>query len=161
MEKDIAFLDRGPGEGKVVSIAGDIVVFKATGEDTGGAYALMEDILPPGGGPPPHFHTREVESFYVLEGEIEFYVDGETVKGTPGKFIQVSTGTVHSFKNVSSGPAKMLILVVPSGLEKLFEEAGHAMNSSEDPAPPLTEEDIRKLIETAPRYGITIMPRGE
>ena len=61
---------RKPGEGRTIAVVGDVYRFLATGEETNGKYALWEAIVPPGGGPPPHVHSREEESFYVLEGEI-------------------------------------------------------------------------------------------
>ena len=63
---------REPDEGESVSLVGDVYRFLATGDETDGRYAMLEAIVPPGGGPPPHIHSREEESFYVLEGEITF-----------------------------------------------------------------------------------------
>ena len=60
---------KGPNEGKRIGIVGDIYRFLATGEETGGQYALLEAVVLPGGGPPPHIHSREDETFYVQEGE--------------------------------------------------------------------------------------------
>jgi mannose-6-phosphate isomerase-like protein (cupin superfamily) len=57
----------GAGEGRSVWVVGDRYTVKAAGEDTGGAFALVEALVPPGGGPPPHIHHREDEAFYVLE----------------------------------------------------------------------------------------------
>jgi uncharacterized cupin superfamily protein len=65
------------GRGRTVAAGGDVYRFLATGEDTGGNYTLWEAIVPPGGGPPPHVHSREEEGFYVLEREITFTVNGE------------------------------------------------------------------------------------
>src|SRR5712692_8932007 len=59
-------------EGRTVAVVGDVYRFLATGDDTNGKYALWEAIVPPGGGPPPHVHSREEEGFYILEGEITF-----------------------------------------------------------------------------------------
>ena len=60
--------------GSTITLVGDVYRFLATGEDTNGKYALFEALVPPGGGPPPHVHSREEEGFYVLEGEITFSV---------------------------------------------------------------------------------------
>jgi mannose-6-phosphate isomerase-like protein (cupin superfamily) len=57
------------GKGRTVAVVGDVYRCLATGEDTNGKYALWEALVPPGGGPPPHVHSREEEGFYVLEGE--------------------------------------------------------------------------------------------
>ena len=58
---------RTPSKGRTVAVVGDVYRFLATGEDTNGKYALWEALVPPGGGPPPHVHSREEEGFYVLE----------------------------------------------------------------------------------------------
>jgi len=68
-----------PPQGRTVAVVGDVYRFLATGEDTNGKYALWEALVPPGGGPPPHVHSREEEGFYILEGEITFTVNGERV----------------------------------------------------------------------------------
>jgi len=68
---------RKSAESRTIAVVGDVYRFLATGEDTNGKYALWEAIVPPGGGPPPHVHSREEEGFYVLEGEITFTVNGE------------------------------------------------------------------------------------
>jgi quercetin dioxygenase-like cupin family protein len=56
------------GEGNPLYLVGDLYTFKVTGEETNGAFALWEALIPPQAGPPPHIHHREDESFYVLEG---------------------------------------------------------------------------------------------
>ena len=60
---------RGSGEGKVVGVLRDQSTFKVTSEETGGAYAILEQKIPPGHGPPLHVHRHETEIFYVLEEE--------------------------------------------------------------------------------------------
>src|SRR5436853_1957663 len=115
---------RKPTEGRTVAVVGDVYRFLAPGEGTNGKYALWEAIVPPGGGPPPHVHSREEEGFYVLEGEIAFTVDGERVVARTGTFANMPVGTPHAFKNESDRPARMLISVAPAGLEELFFEVG-------------------------------------
>ena len=112
------------GEGRTIAVVGDVYRFLATGEDTDGKYALWEAIVPPGGGPPPHAHSREEEGFYVLEGEITFHIGADRIVATAGMFANMPVGTPHSFRNESSKPAKMLISVAPAGLEKMFFEVG-------------------------------------
>ncbi len=75
---------RRPRVGRTIAIVGDVYRFLATGAETGGAYASFEALVPPGGGPPPHVHTREAESFYVLEGEITFRAGDETMRAAAG-----------------------------------------------------------------------------
>ncbi|HQZ64720.1 MAG TPA: cupin domain-containing protein [Planctomycetaceae bacterium] len=128
----------------------------ATGEDTNGKYAMWEAIVPPGGGPPPHVHSKEEESFYVLEGEITFQIGEKRVVATAGMFANMPVGTPHSFKNESSKPAKMLISVAPAGLEKMFFEIGVPLPEGSITALPPTKEEIEKLLNVAPRYGLEI-----
>ena len=131
------------------------LVFKVTGEDTGGAFALVEAVVPPGGGPPPHVHSREDEAFYVLEGELTFHADGRDFTAGPGAWITLAKGSLHHFLNRSPDPARMLILVTPAGLEQYFLEVGREAADGETSLPP-TPEDIDRLLEAAPRYGLDI-----
>jgi quercetin dioxygenase-like cupin family protein len=104
---------RKPGEGRTLAIVGDVYRFLATGEDTNGKYALVEAFVSPGGGPPPHVHSREEEGFYVLEGEITFTIGDKRLVASAGMFAKLPVGTPHSFKNERSKPAKILISVAP------------------------------------------------
>src|SRR6476660_569213 len=151
---------RKPGEGRTVAVVGDVYRFLATGEDTNGKYAMWEAIVPPGGGPPPHVHSREEESFYILEGEITFQIgDGRLVAGA-GTFANMSVGTPHAFKNESDKPARMLLSVAPAGLERMFFECGVPVAQGTTTTPPPTKAEIEKLIAIAPRYGIEIRLQG-
>jgi len=142
------------GKGRTVAVVGDVYRFLATGEDTNGKYALFDALVDPGGGPPPHVHSREEEGFYILEGEITFTINGERIVATAGMFANVPVGTPHSFKNESNKPAKMLISVAPAGLEKMFLEVGVSLaEGATTPLPP-TKEEIEKLLAIAPKYGI-------
>ena len=115
---------RTPTEGRTIAAVGDLYRFLATGDDTNGKYALLEATVPPGGGPPPHVHSREEEGFYILEGEITFTMGDKRLVASAGMFANMPVGTPHSFKNESDKPAKMLISVAPAGLEKMYFEFG-------------------------------------
>jgi quercetin dioxygenase-like cupin family protein len=130
--------------------------FLATGEDTNGRYALWEAIVPPGGGPPPHVHSREEEGFYVLEGELTFTINGERVVATAGMFANMPVGIPHFFKNEGSRTARMLISVAPAGLEQMFFQSGVPLAEGVTTAPAPTREEIEKLLAIAPSYGIEI-----
>lgn len=149
-----------PQQGRTVAVVGDVYRFLATGEDTNGKYALWEAIVPPGGGPPPHVHSREEEGFYILEGEITFTIDGKAVVATAGMFANMPVGTPHSFKNESDKPAKMLISVAPAGLEQMFFEVGVPLPEGSTTALPPTKEEIEKLLTISPKYGIEIRLPG-
>ena len=147
---------RTPGEGRTIAVVGDVYRFLATGEDTDGKYAIWEAIVPPGGGPPPHVHSREEEGFYVLEGEITFRVGDEVTVATAGMFANMPVGKPHSFKNESGTTARMLISVAPAGAEQMFFEVGVPVAPGTTTAAPPTKAEIDKLLAAAPRYGIEI-----
>ena len=149
-----------PPQGRTIAVVGDVYRFLATGEETNGRYALWEALVPPGGGPPPHVHSREEEGFYVLDGEITFTVNGERVVAAAGTFANMPVGTPHSFKNESDLPAKMLISVAPAGLEQMFFEVGVPLAEGATTAAPPTADEIEKLLAAAPKYGIEIRLPG-
>ena len=147
-------------EGRTIAVVGDVYRFLATGDDTNGKYALWEAIVPPGGGPPPHVNSREDEGFYDLEGEITLQIREVRLVATAGMFANLPVGTPHSFKNETDRPARMLISVAPAGLEQMFFEVGVPVPQGATTAPPPTKEEIEKMVEIAPRYGIKIMLPG-
>lgn len=149
-----------PSEGRTIAVVGDIYRFLATGEETNGKYAMWEAIVPPGGGPPPHVHSREEESFYILEGEITFHLGDQQIVATAGMFANMPVGTPHSFKNESNQTAKMLISVAPAGLEDMFFEVGVPLPEGSTSALPPTHEEIEKLLAVAPNYGLEIKVPG-
>jgi glyoxylate utilization-related uncharacterized protein len=106
----------------------------------------------------PHTHSREEEGFYVLEGEITFSIGDQRLALSAGMFSNMPVGVQHAFKNESSKPARMLISIAPAGLEKMFFEVGVPMPAGATTAPAPTKEEIAKLLQIAPRYGIEMKP---
>lgn len=90
-----------PGEGRTLSVAGDPFVCKALGADTDGEWSLLEATVNPGSIVPEHRHEGFEESFYILEGELEMQMNGETVTVGAGHFIKVPRGAVHGYRNAS------------------------------------------------------------
>lgn len=147
-----------PGEGRTIAVVGDVYRFLATGEETEGRYAMWEALVLPGGGPPPHTHSREEEGFYVLEGNIMLTVGDKRLAISAGMFANIPVGVQHAFKNETSKLARMLISVAPAGLEKMFFEVGVPMPAGATTAPAPTKEEIAKLVQIAPQYGIEMKP---
>jgi quercetin dioxygenase-like cupin family protein len=102
------------GEGELV---GRSVVKAARPE-----LSLIEFEVEPGGGVQPHFHKGHSDSFYVLEGELEFHVGDEVVHGTPGTYVLAPPRFVHYFRNVSNEQAKLLNLHTPGGFVEYRRE---------------------------------------
>jgi len=148
-----------PGEGRTIAVVGDVYRFLATGEETQGRYAMWEALVLPGGGPPPHTHSREEEGFYVLEGVITLSVGDKRLSISAGMFANIPVGVKHAFKNETNKPARMLISIAPAGLEKMFFEVGVPMPPGATTAPAPTKEEIAKLLQIAPRYGIEMKPQ--
>ena len=114
---------RERGEGLRHNILGALHVYQALAAETGGGLTLFENFLQPGTGAPPHTHAHEDESFYILEGEVTFEIEGRNLplKLGPGSFVFAPRGGRHAFRNEGNTAARMLVLVLPgTGLEQMF-----------------------------------------
>jgi quercetin dioxygenase-like cupin family protein len=149
-------LHRPAGTARAFWGPGDLYRFLVTGEETGGAYFVMEALVPPGGGPPPHIHTREDETFYVLDGQVEFLLGEETIVAGPGDFVNVPRGTVHRFQNTGTETARLVLTFTPAGIEHWFEETLDEAPSDAKPedVPDNIEEVAARYVATADEYGI-------
>jgi quercetin dioxygenase-like cupin family protein len=141
------------GDGERIWIVGDTMTLKATGQSTGGSLVLLENLTAPGGGPPPHIHTREDEFFYVLDGTFEIRIGDEVHALGPGGFAYVPRGTVHNFRNTAGTPSRILVGFTPGGMETFFQEAGQPA-TDDGPAPPVDEHEIARTMAAAPSYGV-------
>jgi quercetin dioxygenase-like cupin family protein len=130
---------------KTFKVFGEPVEVLVPGEMTAGRSTTLTQVSPSGGGPPPHSHTNEDETFFVLEGDYEFLMDGRWIKAQPARAIQAMRGSVHTFRNAGPAPGKMLVFVTPSGMENYLEE----ISSLSMP------EDLSKLLAISERYGIS------
>ena len=104
-----------PGEGEAWWWFGGLATIKATGEQTDGRYSLVEILAPEGEGV-LHVHHFEDEGFYILEGELTFYIGEQTTKAQPGSFLFGPKDVPHAFI-VDSGPARLLFILSPAGME--------------------------------------------
>jgi quercetin dioxygenase-like cupin family protein len=136
---------------------GDLYTFLVTGEESGGAYFAMEALVPTGGGPPPHIHRNEDETFYVLEGEVTFRLGDDTVVAGAGDFVNIPRDTVHCFRNDGSEPARIVLTFTPAGIEKFFEETLERALDPMQPPPDNIEEVTARYDSAAPRYGIEFL----
>jgi mannose-6-phosphate isomerase-like protein (cupin superfamily) len=144
-----------PDEGKPMWIGGELYTQKAGAEDTNGTFTLVEAVTPPGGGPLPHIHHREDKTFYVLEGELEFRVAEDILEVRAGSWLFVQKGTLHSYKNSGARPARSLGVHTPAGIEKFLEEVSVPAMDGSSP-PPFGQEDLDRLVASAPKYGLEI-----
>ena len=100
-----------PGESELRWMGETSTHFLATGEQTGGAFALVDERAKHGDSVPLHLHRDDMESFYVLEGELTLFIGGDSpgFRATAGSFAHIPGGTVHGFR-VESEMARYLIL---------------------------------------------------
>jgi mannose-6-phosphate isomerase-like protein (cupin superfamily) len=157
MERGVIHIS--PGEGRTLRVWGEMVTYKTTSDQTGGAYSLFEVVSRPGTGPPPHVQHREDEAFWVLSGEYEFLIEGRTTRTSAGSLIYIPRGNLHAHKNVGEEPGRMLVTHTPGGLhERFFEEVGELTTNS--PTLPVSEEelDAKAVVRIAAQYGIEMIP---
>jgi quercetin dioxygenase-like cupin family protein len=117
------------------------------GERTGGALTMWKEITPPGGGPPPHYHLNEDETFHVIEGRVAFFLNGEWNEVGPGGTAFMPRGIVHTFKNIGDQPSRMLNMTMPSGFEKFFARCADEFAKPGEP-------DMSCIVEIGAEHGI-------
>jgi quercetin dioxygenase-like cupin family protein len=138
-----------------IGLVGDTNTILVTGDDTAGAYTLIDMHVPPKGGPPPHRHDFE-EMFSVLEGEVEVTFRGETLTARTGETINVPANAPHSFTNAGTSPARLLCLCAPAGQDEFFALVGQRVEHRTESPPPLDAADQAAFLDNAqalaPRY---------
>lgn len=149
-----ALFHRPAGTGRSFWGPGDLYTFLVTGEESDGEYFAMEALVPPGGGPPPHIHRREDETFYVIDGSCTFRLGNETVTAGPGDFVNIPRGTVHCFRNDGTGTARLILTFTPAGIEHFFEETLERALDSNAPIPDNIDVVAARYAAAAPRYGM-------
>lgn len=112
-----------PDKSRTITGPGVQMELLATSDDTSGAWSLFKYEAAPGfQGPAPHWHEEMVEGFYILEGEVDFEIDGEKWRAGPDEFVLIPPRTVHTFGVDSGGSATFLIQISPGGFEAYFRE---------------------------------------
>ena len=147
-----------PEGAPVLAAAGDTYRMLVDGRHTGGQFTMIEIRVLPGGGPPPHIHRREDETFYVIEGDLQLWVDGKTIDAPAGTCVFAPRGIPHRFTNASGKPTRFLVIASPSGFEDFLQSFATPIASMESTPPPVTPELIQTLLAVAPKYGIEILP---
>ncbi len=117
----------------------------ATGEQTGGRFSVLEQIMPEGAAPPPHVHPFSVEVFYLLDGEIAYTVSGTELSARTGSLVVVPRNSVHSFR-VGSESAHVLNFYLPAGWEQVFPDLTRPAERRE--LPPKGLDDVHSASVT-------------
>ena len=136
--------------GKKVNILGIPMVIRIHGRDTGGIVSAVESHDLPGGGPPPHIHSREDETFQILEGEYEFSVDGKSFAARKGMTIFAPRGIPHTYRYLGQAPGRLMCFITRAGFEGFFEAIGALT--------PEQQQDIPRVMTIAKQFGLEILP---
>jgi len=138
----------GPKDGEIAGAPGIRTDrFMIDGDDTAGRLSVVEHTLGPHAlAGPLHYHTREDEYSYVLEGRMGALLEGQEVVAGPGDLVFKPRGQWHTFWNPDDTPTRILELITPAGLEDLFRELGA----------PGVEMDPATLPALAARYGCKV-----
>jgi mannose-6-phosphate isomerase-like protein (cupin superfamily) len=134
-------------DAQVLHAFGEEIAILLDGERTAGKLTMWTEITPPGGGPPPHYHLSEDEIFHVIEGRVAFLLNNEWNEVGPGGTAFMPRGVVHTFKNVGDQASSMLVMTMPSGIEKFFARCAEEFAKSAKP-------DMSRLFEIGVEHGI-------
>jgi mannose-6-phosphate isomerase-like protein (cupin superfamily) len=127
-------------EGRTLSAFGHAIVVLLDSKQTGGKFTAFLNT------PGPHYHEREDEWFYIVEGRVSFFMNGTWTDLFPGDCVYSPRGSVHGFKNNTDQPICVFINIAPAGFERFFAEAAEEWTQ---PKP-----DMSRISTIAEKYGI-------
>ena len=148
---------RTSDQGEITWFFNALLTTKASMAETAGAYSLTEHLVTAASNPPMHVQVDEDEAFYVLDGTIEFEVDGEVVVAEPGTFAFVARGAAHCFR-VLTPTARMLVICSgkpTDNLEDFFLSMGEPATERALPEPKVP--DLDRLTTLTARTGIELV----
>jgi mannose-6-phosphate isomerase-like protein (cupin superfamily) len=128
------FVVLADGGERIRGPVGGPTTIKVRTEHTGGTFALLENVIPPGEGPPLHTHAREDEMWFVREGHLRFVANDELYDAPSGAFVFVPRRTPHCFQNIGDSPALVMVMFTPGGMERFFESHATLPPGPVDPA---------------------------
>lgn len=150
----------GPQEGEALWFLGTLVTIKASAESTGGRVGVTENLAPRGAGSPLHVHRSEDEWFYVIEGQLTFWVGGEEITAPAGSFVYGPRDIPHAF-TVTSDIARFLLVTEPAGFEGFVRAIGEPARELTVPPSTIAMPDEAHLGAVAAEYGIEVLgPHG-
>lgn len=144
--------DAGAGERRWFA-GGGVHLWKASTDETGGAFTLFEDSLDQGKVTPLHTHPASDESVYVLDGEILMHLDGQEYRIGAGGFVSAPRGVPHAFL-VLSETARLLCLHTPASCQAFYWDASEPVDAD---MPPGTVDFDKVRASAAKNGGIEIL----
>ncbi len=126
-------LRRG-NEGRVISVGPSTATVRLEPSEASGSIAIVEwNFQPNAPAPPKHIHRSASETFFVIEGQIDFVLEDGPVRGTPGTSIHVAPGMAHTLANPNPEPARLLEIFCPGALLELIEGVGTILSAGGPP----------------------------
>jgi len=139
-----------PKEGlKLQSGPGRELIYKVTGEDTGGAFDYFIVEVAPHGGPPLHVHHKQEETIHVLKGKFKVRIGDEILYCNEGDFVYLPSKVPHAFLNLTDEQAEIIVVYTPGGGHKFYEELGPLMRNG--------SPDKKVVAELFEKYEMTIL----
>jgi mannose-6-phosphate isomerase-like protein (cupin superfamily) len=111
------------------NVLGTNMKCKISSEDTGGAYSIVESVIPPLKGPPLHIHHKVNEIFYIVHAEFEILCGDKTFTATSGNLAVLPRNLPHAFRNIGKAEGRVLTTISPGGLENFFAEVSQEIQS--------------------------------
>ena len=146
----------GPDTQAAIWFLGTLSRVRLSGEQTGGAFSLTDNLTRRGNGSPVHVHDRDDETFFVLDGELRVLAGEDDYTAGPGTVAVLPRRLRHAYV-VISATARFLTLHAPAGFEQFAAEVGQPARALTLPPPPAEPADVAALAEAAARHGITIL----
>lgn len=129
-----------------------LAVIKATAADTGGQMTIIEITEPPGAEAPLHVHHREDEGFWLLEGDVTFFVGDTIIEAHVGDYVFGPRDIPHRY-TVGSAGCRMLFIMTPGGFENMVIGMSEPAGSRTLPPPSEVEPDWEQVAAIARAYG--------
>lgn len=152
---DSKILTLAQDEGPAYWFLNQLAIIKVAASQTANAFCLVEMVSPVGTGSPLHVHRNEDETFFVLDGQLEFISGAERIHCGLGSSIFLPRDIPHGFRVVGDSPAKYLVFATPGGFDRFVMEAGQPATSMTLPVP--TSLDLDKLVALAAKFRIEIL----
>jgi mannose-6-phosphate isomerase-like protein (cupin superfamily) len=137
-------------------LAGIVMKPLLIGEQTAGQFCLFENRSGGNTRTPIHVHAEDDEALYIIEGELTAVIDRQPRRLTAGETIFLPRGIPHQLVNVSGKPCKYVLIGTPALFDQFVKDGGHELQPDETVGAP-TAEEIERLREASPRFGITLL----
>ena len=151
-------------EARTFQMQGTLWRVLATGDETGGVVGALDERAAHGVAAPMHVHEDADELFYVLEGDMTFFVGKKRIEAAPGTFVYLPRFVHHGFQ-VNSKEARIFNFVTPAGFERLVLDSGKPARFDDDPIPVDPREnhgqpppEMLEMFRT--KYGMRALPEG-